>query len=382
MLDAHPEIARASILHAAARADVEGTREFLAREPSLARHVGGPFRWEPLFVLAYSRVLPDVSESAALDTARLLLAHGADPNAGYLWWGLPTPFTVLTGVFGGGEQGPFRQPHHPHAGALARVVLDAGADPNDGQALYNRMFEADDSHLEILFEYGLGTGTGGPWKARLGDDLDSPRAMVQGQLTWAVAHGMNTRVELIANHGGDVLVPMDDGRTFCELAAAEGNVELVAFFELRGAPAPAIDPVDAFIGAALAGDRATVDRLRVQDALVVELARERRPSLVVWAAAERRTAGVALLAELGFDVNAFGRGDIGTDEPWETPLHCAVGNGDRETVELLLALGADPDARDARFETTPLGWAAYFDDVELEARLAPITTETEPDSPA
>ena len=82
---------------------------------------------------------------------------------------------MLTGAFGEGELGPVRQPRHPHSLALARLLLSAGADPNDGQALYNRMFEPGNDHLELLLEFGLGTGDGGPWRRRLGDALDSPR---------------------------------------------------------------------------------------------------------------------------------------------------------------------------------------------------------------
>src|SRR4029077_11521278 len=91
--------------------------------------------------LAYARHDPAIGEAAVLGAAGMLLQSGADPNAGYLWHRLPTPFTVLTGVLGEGELGPVRQPRHPHALALARLLLEAGADPNDGQALYNRMFE-------------------------------------------------------------------------------------------------------------------------------------------------------------------------------------------------------------------------------------------------
>ena len=58
-----------------------------------------------------------------MTSARMLLEAGADPNAGYLWHGLPTPFTVLTGVFGEGELGPVRQPRHPHSLALARLLI-------------------------------------------------------------------------------------------------------------------------------------------------------------------------------------------------------------------------------------------------------------------
>ena len=84
---------------------------------------------------------------------------------------------MLTGVFGEGELGPVRQPRHPHSLALGRLLLEAGADPNDGQALYNRMFEPGNDHLELLFEFGLGTGDGGPWRRRLGAALDTPAEM-------------------------------------------------------------------------------------------------------------------------------------------------------------------------------------------------------------
>jgi hypothetical protein len=47
---------------------------------------GGPFAWEPLLYLTYSRIGGGPGRSA-VEVARLLLEHGADPNAGYLWEG-------------------------------------------------------------------------------------------------------------------------------------------------------------------------------------------------------------------------------------------------------------------------------------------------------
>ena len=112
--------------------------------------------------------------------ARLLLEHGADPNAGYLWEGLVPPFTALTGALGGGG----RMPLHPEQIALARVLLEAGADANDGQALYNRGWGADpqEEWLELLFEFGLGSGDGGPWRRRFGERQDSPQKMLEDLL--------------------------------------------------------------------------------------------------------------------------------------------------------------------------------------------------------
>ena len=141
----------AHIWSASAAARPTDVHDLLAADPGRARSRGGPFGWRPLCYLAYSRV--EASQADTLETARHLLAAGADPGEGFLFDGEPYVFSTITGVLGGGEQS---QPRHPHWRELARLLLDAGADPNDGQALYNRMFATADDHLELLFEYDLG----------------------------------------------------------------------------------------------------------------------------------------------------------------------------------------------------------------------------------
>ena len=83
--------------------------------------------------------------------------------------------------------------------------------------------------------------------------------------------------------------------------------------------------------------------------------------------------GVRLLVELGFDVDALGRQDIPLEQPWETALHHAAGEGKLELARLLLELGADPAVRDARFQTTPLGWAEHLGQPALVELLTPVT---------
>jgi ankyrin repeat protein len=308
----------------------------------------------------------------------MLLQSGADPNAGYLWHGLPTPFTVLTGVFGEGELGPVRQPRHPHALALARLLLEAGADPNDGQALYNRMFEPGDDHLELLFEFGLGAGDGGPWQARMGGALDTPEKMVRGQLGWAVTHGMAERVRLLVEHGADIASPFEDGSTPAERAATTGHPELARYLVEHGAPAPELDPGQRFVAAALVSDRAAVEELRAVHPGLAEAVRRDRPALIVWAAARGRPGSAELLAALGFDVNARGRSDVPAADPWQTALHVAAMDGRLDLARSLLRLGADPGIRDQRFDSTPLGWARYFGQEQLVALLEPLTAPEGP----
>jgi hypothetical protein len=387
ILAEHADLPSSSIHAAAAAADPAAIARLLAADSGAAGREGGPFGWAPLLYLTYSRLDAGVAEADVLGTARLLLAAGADPNAGFLWHGLTTPFTALTGAFGGGEGGLAAQPHHPHALALARLLLDAGADPNDGQGLYNRMFDPDDSHLVLLFEYGLGRGDGGPWRARLGDGMDTPAGLLRAQLSWAATHGMARRVRLLIEQGVDVRRPFDVrsfglppdrlGRTPIELALLAGHTAVVDVLLAAGVEAPALDPVDELVAAVLAGDAATAERLRTADPGLAGPVAERRPTLVLDAATAGRPAAVELALALGFDVNAVAEPPHGRGMG-ETALHEAAMNGDREIVEILLAAGADPSVRDARFDATPAGWAHHGGQTELAERLEPPEPQPDP----
>jgi len=369
LLAERPSLPEASVWAAAATNDLAATERLLAGDRSLATMRGGPFGWCPLFYLAYSRLDADVDATAALGIARLLLDADADPNEGYLWRGLPTPFTLLTGAFGHGELGPENQPAHPHAIALARMLLEAGADPNDGQALYNRMFEAQDDHLELLLEYGLGTGDGGPWKARLGDELASPSEMVQDLLGWAVSHDQLHRVKLLSECGADLSTRDEDGHTPAEVAALTGSFAIADYLLAHGAPALGLRGLDALVAAVMSGDRA---RVRASGGERIAELRRRQPWLIVWAAARGRVEAVRLLIELGWDVNVFGRGDVPSGMRWQTALHEAAGEGNIDLIELLLSAGADPNLRDKRFGGTALGWAEHGRQEAATRLLAPL----------
>jgi ankyrin repeat protein len=372
-----PDLPRGDVWVAAACADADEVRRLLAADPALATRPGGPHRWPPIAYLAFARHDPTLTEDAVTGTASALLDHGADPNTGYLWHGLPSPFTLLTGAFGNGERGPVAQPRHPQERPLARLLLRAGADPNDAQTLYNRMFLPDDDHLELLFEFGLGRGDGGPWRRRLGAQLQTPAEMLRGQLAWAVMHGMTRRVALLADHGVDLTTPLDQwgtaGRTPHEAALTSGHVEVARLLERRGVPTRALPLEDQVIAAVLAADRATLDRLTAADPGVVARARTRRRGLVAWAATRGDHAAVRLAVELGWDVSARARTDVPSDQEWETALHHAAAHDDVALARLLLDLGADPDVRDHRFTATPLDWARHLERPAVAELLAPLT---------
>jgi ankyrin repeat protein len=372
LLTEHPELTRQNLFTAAACADVAEVRRQLASRPAGASVTGGPYGWSPLLYQAYARHDPDVGRAATLETARLLLDAGADPNDGRFWHALPTPFTVLTGVLGYGEG---RQPWHPHGIAFARLLLERGADPNDGQAIYNRMFGRNDDHLVLLFEYGLGRDTGGPWHRLLGESLESPTEMLRSLLAWAVTHDQRARVALLAEHGVDIVSRFTETRsprrgTPVEAALVSGHRELADQLLALGARPPRLSAADAFVAAVLAGDAAAVRHTAPE---VIADVRRKRTGLVTWAAAQGAPGAVELLVSNGFDVNARGRSDVGGNQPWHTALHVAAERGDLDLARTLLELGADPDIPDKHYRSTPLGWARHFGQDAVAELLAPVT---------
>jgi ankyrin repeat protein len=362
MLVTSPELSRTTIHTAAAAGDVGATRAMLVRDPSLAGVRGGPFEWEPLLYLAYSRVDVPPPERSALETARLLLDHGADPNAGYLWEGLCPPFTALTGALGGGEN---MQPTHKHGRALARLLLERGADPNDGQGLYNQAGNPSEEWLELLLEFGLGDGEGsGPWYRLFGERLESPRQLLENLMMAAAGLGFTSRVRRLLDLGVDpdgtgTRHPIYEGRTPVQEAAHNGNPEVVELLRASGADS-ALDDVDLFLAACGGGDRDRVEAMRTADPTLVQRAIARRPGQMIAAAEHGNRDAVELLIELGFDVNALER---------TSPLHEAAMRGNLDLINLLLDHGADAELRDKGYDATPAGWAEHFRQREAKELL-------------
>ena len=349
LLAGRPDLGADSVHVAAARCDAVTLRRLLADDPGLANAEGGPFGWPPLLYLTYARHDPYVTPDAVGDAVAALLDAGADPDAGYLWHSNGPAFTALTGAFGQGERGLSNQPPHPQWELLARALLDAGADPNDEQTLYNRTFEPDDRHLLLLFEYGL-------------DDADE----LAFQLAWAVAHGMHSRIELLVRHG----VSPDT-----EVGGRYGVARRSAYAAALTSGYPATAELLHALGAAtdLTAEEAVVAALFTGgevDAGSVAAAVAARPGLVAWAANRGHRDAVRRAVELGWDVNRRARIDVPSDQEWETGLHAAAGNGDTGMVELLVELGADPALTDCRFQATPAQWAEHFGHHELARSLS------------
>jgi ankyrin repeat protein len=361
MLRRDPALAGRSIHTAVAVGDERAVATMLAADRSLATATGGPFGWEPLLYLAYSRLVAEGPRHSHVAVGRLLLDHGADPNAGYLSEDINL-FTALTGVFGYGEDAP-NQPPHPESIPLARLLLEAGADPNDDQTIYNRHFRPDNDYLELLLAHGLGTTRRGPWPKRLGEHLTPPKLLLEDALVFAADNDAYAdRVALLLRNGVDpdgrgTQHPALRGLRPIERARVAGAEKILELLLATGAQVPATDPVDDLLGLSTRGEREKVERELARDPGLAAAAIDRYPGALIDAAARGNAQGVELLAQIGYDVNARRIGQVA--------LHLAAYNGARELCELLLRLGADPRLRDDAFEAPAAGWARHAHHDEL-----------------
>ncbi len=353
LLEAHPELSRVNIFSASVAGDATGVKKLLEANPELARTRGGPHEWEPLLYVAFSRLDHETTGHSAVEVARLLLDHGADPNAGYLWAGFPCPYTVLTGVFGEGENGPARCPPHPNCYELAEILIEAGADPNDAQALYNRMFSRDDEHLRFLLANGLGTDRDRPWHRLLGERsrgwLSSPDEILAYQLQWATRWNYPKRVELLVENGADANRPVQhpDARTPHGDAVYHGNESIAEYLGAQGAVVTALQDLDRFAGACISGDGVRARALLKGDPSLIDKLGEREKALMENAIGSDNRGAVRLMVELGFDVNACG-------------MHDAARYGHLDMIKLLVELGADVSFQESGHEISVPGFASHY----------------------
>jgi ankyrin repeat protein len=145
-----PDIAARSIYAAAALGAESAVQGFVSRDPASAILKSGPRDWDALTHLCFSRYLRlDRDRSDAfVRTARILLDAGADPNGG--WFEItdrPNSRPEFEAVIYGAAA------IAQHA-ELTKLLLERGADPNDGETAYHVIETRDNTVLRVLLASG------------------------------------------------------------------------------------------------------------------------------------------------------------------------------------------------------------------------------------
>lgn len=354
-----PSIARENIFTAATCGDIDEVKRRLAAQPDAATQTGGPHNWTALACVAFGRL----DTLNALTIARLLLDAGADPNFGFDdGWG--NPFKLVTGAIGLGEG---VKPTHPQAVQLVDLFIAAGADPFDTQTLYNTSIVGDDVFwTDLLWRRCEAQGKTHLWLDGPAPGLIArvPQSPVNYLLGNAVGSNHVNRVAWLLDHGADPDAPHAyTGQPVHTLARLSGFSAIAALLEQRGAQVHALRGVQAFQAACLAGEDAVARALSKDDPGLIQSA---EPLLA--AAMFGNRAAVDLLLSLGADVGSV-------DPEGISPLHRAVQSGDAPTVDRLIEAGADVNLREKKWNGTALSWAAVLGRPNLVPRLAPISRD-------
>jgi ankyrin repeat protein len=360
----HPEIARSSIYTAAMIADDTAVGDFLRRDSALAATKGGPFGWDALTYLCFSRYLRlDVSRSDAfVRTARLLLDAGANVNTGWYETIDRPPRQILErAIYGAAGVAQ-------HAG-VTRLLLERGADPNDEETPYHVAETRNNEVLRILLESGkLNADSLTTLLLRKADwhDLEGMRLLLEkgadpNRLTrwsYSALHQSVRRdnsmqmIELLVEHGADPSLPNgSDGRSATAIAARRGRRSALALFQQLGAARLA--GVDALIAACALNEREAVQASMAEYPDLRAQLIDQGGTLLAEFAGNGNADGVRRLLDCGISPSALYRdGDgyfgIATDS---TALHVAAWRAWPEVVKELVARGTPVDALDGHGRT-------------------------------
>src|SRR5262245_49885185 len=235
ILAAHPEITNSSIYAAAILGDEAGVRRFLALDAANATAKGEPLGWDALTYLCFSKYLRLKKERSDgfLRAAQALLDAGANANTGFYEGDhQPNPEweSALYGAAGVAH----------HAG-MTRLLIEYGADANDGEVSYHSPESPHNEELKVLVESGkLTSDSLATMLLRKADwhDYDGVTYLLEhgadpNRMThwgYTALHQALRRdndleiVEVMLDHGADpVLKTRSDGLSALSIAARRGR---------------------------------------------------------------------------------------------------------------------------------------------------------------
>jgi ankyrin repeat protein len=344
-----PRLAAFDFHTACATGEADAVATYLAADPDVATRKGGPRDREPILYACFSRFLrTDANRAAGIERiVRMLFDHGADPNSHY------------TENFGGNSF--IQAPLYAAAGiannaALTRMLLNAGADPNDlagppdlatwsalgTESLYHASEFQDVTCLRMLLEAGPHPLRISYCLARALDFDNAPAALLyldhgadpDFRIPWfrnrthfhrAVMYGRAPAViERMIQRGGDVNATDDRGDSVYQFAVRFGHPALAILLEHHGARTDSATEMDRYVGACVIGTASPPPPIPADAAADVLCRRAQLGD----ATAVRR------LLRAGVDPNATGGMD-GTP-----PLHWACWRGQLEASRVLVEHGA------------------------------------------
>ncbi|HTA42544.1 MAG TPA: hypothetical protein VK789_08855 [Bryobacteraceae bacterium] len=291
--------------------------------------------------------------------ARLLLDAGADPNQ--FWMHGEHPLSALYGAAG-----------KNHDSALTMMLLDAGANPNDGESLYHSLETPDHTCTRLLLERGAKLQVWTVLAHQLDrDDIEGLRLLLRyaGKssttdleqcLFWAIRRRRDrAHVEALIAAGANPRAINKEGVSAWRLALQYGLTAAAEALEAAGG-SESLSLEDRFVAACARCDELEARRILEAESGVFgrlsEFQLRQLPELVE----NRNTNAVKLMVRLGWPINVPG-GD------WKaSALNLAVFQGDSDLTRFLLEHGASWTERHGFGDNVngTLSWASRNRDPE------------------
>lgn len=359
-LASHPSLASHSIYTAAVLGNDSAIRQFIQTDAASATRQGGPYNWDALTYLCFSKYLRLEKERSAgfVSSATMLLDAGADPNTGFFSDDhLPTP------IFESALYGAAGVAHHDD---MTKLLLDRGADPNDGETEYHSPEWFNRRPMELIVESGrlkpIGLVTmlarkldwtdydGVVWLLDHGADPNMLSLWGARALDHSI--GRDNRIEFIETllaHGANPLLTAADGTNAFMRAAAAGRMDVIKSFEKHGFRYRLEGPA-AFLEASARGNIDLAREIAADNAEIISALKRDHPDVLANFAGAGNTKGVATLLDLGFDIESR---SAHPGSKGNTALHLAVWRDRLDTVKLLVERGASLES------TNPDGDTAF-----------------------
>lgn len=355
ILRQYPEVGRDSIHTAVLCGDLVTVERFLSEHPEAASEKTGLRRWEPLLYLCYGRLPIAAASENAVAIARLLLDAGADPNVDFTDG--ENHFTPLTGALGEGESSPTAVPPHPQAEALALLLLERGAAPHDRQGLYNTSLWRDDDHwLDVLWTHAAKAVPTVVW-------MHCGNKTFDFLLDIAVSRNHLRRAEWLLKHGANPrAIGYYSKRSMYKHAVLRGLTAMAALLVRFGAEPARLEGYEAFHAACMRLDRQAAQELLEEHPEYLE-----SPEPMMAAAHHDLRDVAALLLDLGMSPDV--------DDHGHRPLHAASSSDSPSVAALLIEHGAEIDAKEPKYGGTPLGWARHHERPRMIKLLSPVSRD-------
>ncbi len=348
-VDAYPSLESADLSLACLLGNAAYVREALAAEPAVVHRKVGFADREPLLYACFSWFLrhDETRKPGIREVVRLLIGAGADPNAGYDWQN--TPLSALYGA-----SGVCNDPE------TVRILLDAGANVNDGECCYHSVEHRGHLVLELLFEREIDeqSKSHAIFRKLDFDELET--------VEWLLEHGVDPNqrwrpddstpllhairrfrslpfIELLLDRGADPNLRDSAGTGPYSLAKRLGRDDVSELLLRRGAKAE-LGPFDSWIAAAFEGMSGS---LSPPD--FANLPKPHRYALHDLAG-DGEIGKVRALLEAGFPVELA---------DYTTPLHWACWKGRPDVARLLIERAAPLETKDRVYGGTPFGWTCH-----------------------